>query len=162
MASLRIGHGFDVHRLVAGRRLVIGGVELPFDKGLEGHSDADVLVHAVMDALLGAAGLGDIGQHFPPTDPALKDADSLLLLEQVGQKIEKAGYGRIGNIDCTVMAEQPRLAPYVPEMKTRMAAALAVDTSRLNIKCTTTETLGFVGRGEGIAASAVCMISSNE
>lgn len=160
--ALRVGHGFDIHRLTPGRKLMLGGVEIPFEKGLEGHSDADVLVHAIMDALLGAAGLGDIGQHFPPTDPAFKDADSLKLLEDVVAKVRAAGFSTIVNIDATVMAQRPRLAEHIPVMSERIAEVLAVETSCVNIKATTTEGLGLVGREEGLAAEAVCLIASDE
>ena len=160
--AIRVGHGFDVHRLVAGRPLIIGGVEIPFEKGLEGHSDADVLVHAIMDGLLGAAGLGDIGRHFPPSDPAYRDADSLDLLREVWRMVQAAGYRVVINIDATIMAQRPRLAEHIPAMCERIAAGLESDTSKINIKATTTEHLGFVGREEGIAAEAVCLIASDE
>ncbi len=159
---MRIGHGFDVHQLVKGRNLVIGGVTITFDRGLAGHSDADVLLHAVMDALLGAATLGDIGRHFPPSDPAFKDADSCELLRQVGALIRQAGFGRIVNIDATIMAECPPMAPHIPEMRKKISDVLKIDLSQVNVKATTTEKLGFVGREEGIAASAVCIISEDE
>lgn len=161
-AGFRVGHGYDVHRLVAGRRLKLGGVEIPFEKGLLGHSDADVLLHAVADALLGAAALGDIGQHFPPTDIKYKDADSAVLLSQVAGMVRKAGYRTISNLDCIIMAERPKLAPYIDTMRKRIAEILTIDISVVSIKATTTEGLGFVGREEGIAASAVCLISSDE
>lgn len=162
MVAIRVGHGFDVHRLVAGRPLIIGGVEIPFEKGLEGHSDADVLVHAIMDALLGAAGLGDIGRHFPPSDDKYKDADSLKLLQEVWRMVQAAGYRVIVNIDATIVAQRPRFSEHIPAMCKRIAAGLGSDTSRINIKATTTEHLGFVGREEGIAAEAVCLIASDE
>lgn len=159
---MRIGHGFDVHQLVKGRSLVIGGVTITFDRGLAGHSDADVLLHAVMDALLGAATLGDIGRHFPPSDPAFEDADSCELLRQVGALIRQAGFGQIVNIDATIMAECPPMAPHIPEMRKKISDVLKIDLSQVNVKATTTEKLGFVGREEGIAASAVCIISEDE
>ncbi len=159
---MRIGHGFDVHQLVKGRSLVIGGVTITFDRGLAGYSDADVLLHAVMDALLGAATLGDIGRHFPPSDPAFEDADSCELLRQVGALIRQAGFGRIVNIDATIMAERPPMAPHIPEIRKRISDALDIDLAQVNVKATTTEKLGFVGREEGIAASAVCLKSKNE
>ncbi len=160
--AIRVGHGFDVHCLVAGRPLIIGGVEIPFEKGLEGHSDADVLVHAIMDALLGAAALGDIGRHFPPSDPAYRDADSLGLLREVWRMVQAAGYRVVVNIDATIMAQRPRFSQHIPAMCERIAEVLGSDTSRINIKATTTERLGFVGREEGIAAEAVCLIASDE
>lgn len=153
----RIGTGFDVHRLVPYRKLILGGVDIPYEQGLEGHSDADVLTHAVMDALLGAAGLGDIGLHFPDTDPAYKGISSLVLLEKVREKLEDAYY-QIGNIDVTLIAQQPRIRPYVDEMRQKLADVLQIDASRVNIKGTTTEKLGFTGRGEGIACEAVASI----
>ncbi len=162
MKNLRIGHGYDVHRLVEGRRLVLGGGEIPHETGLDGHSDADVLLHAVMDALLGAAGLDDIGAQFPPSDNAFKDADSAKLLGDVMSKLEQAGIAEIINVDATIMAEEPKLRPYIESMRTRMAAIMKIDISRVNVKATTTEKLGSVGRGEGIAASAVCLIASDE
>ncbi|MBD3331764.1 2-C-methyl-D-erythritol 2,4-cyclodiphosphate synthase [candidate division GN15 bacterium] len=159
MAELRIGHGFDVHALVAERPLIIGGVTIPHEKGLAGHSDADVLTHAIMDALLGAAGLGDIGTHFPPTQETWRDADSLELLKTVVKKLKQAGLKEIVNIDATLMAQQPRLAPHLSAMRTRLASAVPVVPERISLKATTTEYLGFVGREEGIAASAVCLIT---
>jgi len=159
MSKLRIGQGFDVHRLVAGRKLIVGGVEIEYEKGLAGHSDADVLTHAIMDALLGAAGLPDIGQHFPPTDPSFKDADSIALLELVVDFVNKAGFDRIINIDATIIAEQPKMNPHIPSMKKRLQSVLPNDTD-INIKATTTEKLGLTGRGEGIAAMAVCLINA--
>lgn len=154
---MRIGHGYDVHRLVEGRKLILGGVELDFSLGLLGHSDADVLLHAVSDALLGAAGLGDIGRHFPDTDPQYKDADSLELLRIVGQKIFAAGY-QISNIDVTVLAQKPKLKEYIGCMEENIARALNLDASRVNVKATTEEGLGFTGAMEGIACHAVCIL----
>jgi len=162
MTKLRVGHGFDVHRLVEGRELVLGAVAIPFEKGLDGHSDADVLLHAIMDALLGAAGLPDIGQHFPPDDDTFKDADSTDLLAHVYQLIGSAGYGKVINIDATIMAERPRMNDYIPDMIEGIALILNVNEAAVSIKATTTEKLGFVGREEGIAASAVCLISGDE
>lgn len=162
MAKLRIGQGFDIHPLVEARKLVIGGVDIPFEKGLHGHSDADVLVHAICDALLGAAGLPDIGHYFPPTDTRFKGADSLHLLAEVKVLIEEAGYGTIGNIDCVVLAERPKLASHIPIMRERIASVLAIQDSQINIKATTCEKLGLVGREEGIAAMAVCLIADHE
>lgn len=153
----RIGIGYDVHRLVAGRPLVIGGVDIPWEKGLEGHSDADVLLHAIKDALLGAAALGDIGRHFPDTDPAYKGASSLRLLAAVGEKLAAAGW-RAANIDAVVIAEKPKLAPHIPAMNANIAAALGIAAGQVNVKATTTEGLGFTGRREGIAAQAVAAI----
>jgi 2-C-methyl-D-erythritol 2,4-cyclodiphosphate synthase len=154
---MRIGTGYDVHRLVEGRDLVLGGVRVPFEKGLLGHSDADVLTHALMDALLGAAGLGDIGHQFPDTDPAYAGADSLGLLTQVQRLIAGAGY-RVHNVDAVVIAQRPKLAPYLPEMRGRLAAVLGCAVEAVGLKATTTEGLGFTGRGEGIAAQAVCLL----
>lgn len=154
---MRIGMGYDVHRLVEDRKLILGGVEIPWEKGLLGHSDADVLVHAVMDALLGAAALGDIGQHFPDTDPAYKGADSLQLLSKVGEILKEAGY-QIGNVDATVIAQRPKLAPYREQMRVNMARALSVDASQISVKATTEEGLGFTGAGEGISAQAVALL----
>ena len=159
MTGLRIGHGFDVHRLVTGRRLVLGGVQIPFDKGLEGHSDADVVAHAVMDALLGAAGLPDIGVYFPPSDERFRGADSLVLLSQVREELESSGFSEIVNVDVTVMAERPKLAAHMPKMRACLAGVLGIAVEQVNVKATTTEKLGFVGREEGIAAEAVCLIS---
>jgi len=152
---MRIGQGFDAHALVAGRRLVIGGVTIPHGKGLEGHSDADVLLHAICDALLGAAALGDIGGHFPDTDPAYAGADSRQLLREVKRKL---GRHRIVNVDATILAQAPRMAPHVPQMVRNIAADLGIDPGAVNVKATTTEELGFLGRGEGIAAQAVVLI----
>lgn len=154
---MRIGQGFDVHALVTGRRLVLGGVEIAHDKGLDGHSDADVLLHALCDALLGAAALGDIGRHFPDTDPAFKGADSRTLLREVAARVARAGF-RIVNVDTTVVAQAPRLAPHVAAMVANIAADLGVAPGCVNVKATTTEHLGFTGRGEGIAAFAVALI----
>ena len=154
---MRIGHGYDVHRLVEGRDLILGGVNIPYEKGLLGHSDADVLTHAVMDALLGAAAMGDIGKHFPDTDPTYKGADSLKLAQHVSWLLTKQGYC-IGNIDATVIAQAPKLAPHIPAMKQNLACALGCDPDRINIKATTEERLGFTGEGLGIAAHAVCLI----
>jgi len=154
---MRIGHGYDVHRLVSGRRLVIGGVEIPFEKGLLGHSDADVLAHAVADAILGAAALGDIGRMFPDTDPAFSGADSIKLLQKVIQRVEDKGL-RVGNIDATVIAQAPKLSPFIEEMRANIAAACNTDASNVNVKATTEEKLGFTGSGEGIAAHAVCIL----
>ncbi len=156
---IRIGHGYDVHRLVEGRRLVLGGVEIPHEKGLLGHSDADVLLHAIADALLGAAALGDIGKLFPDSDDVYKDADSLLLLRKVGAKLTVSGY-KVSNIDATVIAQAPKLAPYIPEMCRRVAYALDIDMSAISIKATTEEGLGFSGEKLGIAAHAVCLIET--
>ena len=154
---MRIGHGYDVHRLVSGRALILGGVTIPYELGLEGHSDADVLLHAVSDALLGAAALGDIGKHFPDTDPAYKGADSGKLLEIVGQKVANAGY-RISNIDVTMIAQKPKLKDYVPQMTQNIAAFLDIDVGRVNVKATTEEHLGFTGDGSGMACHAVCLL----
>lgn len=154
---MRIGHGFDAHALVAGRRLVVGGVAIPFDKGLAGHSDADVLLHALTDALLGAAALGDIGRHFPDTDPAFRDADSRALLRAALAKVRAAGYGVV-NVDATIIAQAPRLAPYIPAMVANVAADLAVAADCVNVKAKTTERLGFIGRGDGIAAEVVALL----
>lgn len=154
---MRIGHGYDVHRLTEGRRLILGGVDIPWEKGLLGHSDADVLTHAVMDALLGAAGLGDIGRHFPDTDPAYAGADSLKLLEHVVKLLGERGFS-VGNVDATVLAQRPKLAPHIPQMRDNLARTMGVDPSRINIKATTEEGLGFTGSGEGMAAHAVALI----
>lgn len=162
MSRIRVGQGFDIHPFAAGRRLVIGGVEIPFDRGLMGHSDADVLLHAICDALLGAAGLPDIGHYFPPTDASFKDANSMDLLVKVRSLIEKAGYEAVINIDATILAEQPKMLPHIATMKSRIAKALAVSEDCIGIKATTCEKLGFVGREEGIAASAVCLIADHE
>ena len=154
---MRIGHGYDVHRLVEGRRCIIGGVDIPHEKGLLGHSDADVLLHAVMDAVLGAMAAGDIGGLFPDSDPAYKGADSLALARRVAQVMTERGY-RLGNMDATVIAEAPKLAPYIPAMRQNIAAAFGVDADRISVKATTEEGLGFTGTGEGIAAHAVCLL----
>lgn len=154
---IRIGHGYDVHRLSEGRKLIIGGVEIPCEKGLLGHSDADVLLHAVTDAILGAAGLGDIGRHFPDSDPAYEGIDSMLLLEKARALLLLKGY-HVVNVDCTILAQRPKLAPYIDRMRERIAAGLAVETDAVNVKATTEEKLGFTGRGEGISAHAVCLI----
>lgn len=154
---MRIGHGFDVHRLIAGRQCIIGGVDIPFEKGLDGHSDADVLLHAICDALLGAAALGDIGQHFPPSDNRYKGIDSRTLLRHVVSLITEQGYA-VSNIDATVMCEAPKLEPHTKIMRANIAADCAVQVTQVNVKATTTEKLGFTGRGEGIAAEAVCIL----
>ena len=155
---IRVGQGFDVHQLVEGRPCIIGGVTIPYEKGLLGHSDADVLLHAISDAILGALALGDIGKHFPDTDPEFKDADSLKLLEHVWQLVKDRGY-RLGNIDSTIIAQKPKMAPYIPQMAEVIAKALEVDVTQVNVKATTSEQLGFPGRGEGIAAqSVVCLV----
>jgi len=154
---VRIGHGYDVHRLTEGRKLILGGVEIPFERGLLGHSDADVLAHAVMDALLGAAALGDIGRLFPDSDPAYEGADSLALLRRVTEVLEEHGY-RVGNVDATVLAQRPKLAPHIPLMREKLARAMGVGTGRVSVKATTEEGLGFTGAGEGIAAHAVALI----
>lgn len=157
MSAFRIGHGYDVHRLVPGRKLILGGVEVPFDRGLLGHSDADVLTHAVMDALLGAAGLGDIGKLFPDSDPAYAGISSLLLLDRVAQRLREAGW-QVGNVDATVLAQQPKLAPHIPKMRQNLARHLGILQEQVNVKATTEEGLGFTGAGEGIAAHAVCLL----
>ena len=154
---MRIGQGFDVHALAAGRKLVVGGVEIAHDKGLLGHSDADVLLHAICDALLGAAALGDIGRHFPDSDPKYKGIDSRELLRHVGALLEDRGH-RVVNVDATIIAEAPRMAPHIPAMVANIAEDLAIEPHDVNVKATTTEKLGFTGRGEGIAAQAVCLI----
>lgn len=154
---MRIGHGYDVHRLVEGRKLILGGVEIPFEKGLDGHSDADVLVHAVMDALLGAAALGDIGKLFPDSDERYLGADSIGLLKTVRTVLEEDGW-KLSNLDATVIAQRPKLAPYIDTMRKRIADALETDAENVSVKATTEERLGFTGSGEGIAARAVCLI----
>lgn len=154
---MRIGHGYDVHRLVEGRKLILGGVEIPFEKGLDGHSDADVLVHAVMDALLGAAALGDIGKLFPDSDERYLGADSIGLLKTVRTVLEEHGW-KLSNLDATVIAQRPKLAPYIDTMRKRIADALETDAENVSVKATTEERLGFTGSGEGIAAHAVCLI----
>ena len=155
---MRIGHGYDVHRLVEGRRLILGGVEIPFEKGLDGHSDADVLTHAIMDALLGAAALGDIGKRFPDNDDRYLGADSIELLKAVSAVLTEHGW-RLGNLDATVIAQRPKLAPYIDAMRARIAAALSADVSAVSVKATTEEHLGFTGDGSGISAHAVCLIA---
>lgn len=157
MTKLRVGHGYDVHRLTEGRALILGGVTVPFDRGLLGHSDADVLTHAVMDALLGAAALGDIGQLFPDSDVAYAGADSIALLERVTALLREHGW-QVGNVDATVVAQAPRLAPYVPDMRRRLAEAMGLDVDCVSVKATTEERLGFTGSGEGMAAHAVALI----
>ena len=154
---MRIGHGYDVHRLVEGRKLILGGVDIPWEKGLLGHSDADVLLHAISDAILGAIGEGDIGRHFPDTDPRFKGADSLMLLEHVMGLADGKGY-RLGNVDATIVAQRPKLAPHIPLMRENIARVLGAEPDRVNVKATTTEELGFCGRGEGIAAYAVALL----
>ena len=154
---MRIGHGYDVHRLVPGRKLILGGVEIPWDRGLDGHSDADVLTHAVMDALLGAAAMGDIGKLFPDNDDRYLGADSLMLLSEVVSRLHAAGY-RVGNVDATILAQKPKLAPHIDAMREKLAEQLAVDVLRVSVKATTEERLGFTGREEGIAAHAVCLL----
>lgn len=154
---MRIGQGYDVHRLVKGRKLILGGMEIEYNKGLLGHSDADVLVHAIMDALLGAAALGDIGKLFPDSDPAYEGADSLALLREVGKRLRAEGF-EIGNLDSTVIAQAPKLAPHIQRMRANIAAALDVDVARVSVKATTEERLGFTGSGQGIAAQAVALI----
>jgi len=154
---MRIGQGFDVHQLVAGRKLVVGGVEIPHDKGLLGHSDADVLLHAICDAMLGAAALGDIGKHFPDSDARYKGIDSRQLLRHCAKLLRDLGL-RVANVDATIIAEAPRMAPHIPKMVENIAADLAVPRNAVNVKATTTEKLGFIGRGEGVAAQAVCLV----
>ena len=156
---IRVGHGYDVHRLVEGRKLILGGVDIPFENGLLGHSDADVLTHAVMDALLGAAALGDIGKHFPDTDPAYAGADSIRLLEHVTALLKEKGW-KVGNVDATVLAQRPKLAPSIPQMVLNLAAAMDVEPGQVNVKATTEEKLGFTGSGDGMAAHAVCLLES--
>ena len=155
---MRIGQGYDVHRLVEGRKLMLGGVDIPYEKGLLGHSDADVLLHAISDALLGAAALGDIGAHFPDSDPAYRGADSAELLRAVGDLIRAAGY-EIGNIDSTVVCQAPKLAPHIASMRARIAEVLALPVGAVSVKASTEEHMGFTGRGEGIAAHAVCLLT---
>ena len=157
---MRIGHGYDVHKLVEGRDLILGGVKIDYEKGLLGHSNADVLLHAVMDALLGAAGLRDIGYHFPDTDPAYKGADSRVLLRAVKEKLDAAGY-RVGNVDVTMIAQKPKLKDHIPTMMTNIAEDLCVDVSRINVKATTEEHMGFTGEGLGMACHAVCLLEEN-
>ncbi len=159
MTDLRIGHGYDAHRFAEGRPLVLGGVVIPYDKGLLGHSDADVLLHALMDAMLGAAALGDIGYHFPDTDEAYRGADSLQLLKQVGELLRGHGYA-LSNADVTVLAQAPKLAAYIPAMRAQIAGALDVSLAAVSVKATTTERMGFEGRGEGISCHAVCLLKN--
>lgn len=154
---MRVGMGYDVHKLVEGRKLILGGVEIPYEKGLLGHSDADVMLHAVMDALLGAAALGDIGLHFPDTDPKYKGASSIKLLEHVGRLLEENGYV-IENIDATIIAQRPKMRPHIDQMRENMAKALKIDVDQINVKATTEEGLGFTGSGEGISSQAICAI----
>ena len=154
---MRVGMGYDVHKLTEGRKLILGGVDIPWEKGLLGHSDADVLIHAVMDALLGAAALGDIGKHFPDTDPAYKGISRIKLLVHVAELLRKQEYA-VGNIDATVIAQKPKMAPHIPQMRKNMADALGIPESKINIKATTEEGLGFTGRGEGIASQAICLL----
>lgn len=156
---MRIGHGFDVHRLVQGRKCIIGGVDIPFEKGLDGHSDADVLLHAICDALLGAAALGDIGKHFPPSDEQYKGADSRTLLRHVVALLKESGYS-VGNIDATVICEAPKLSQYTREMQVNVSEDCGIEMTQVNVKATTTEKLGFTGRGDGIAAEAVCLLTN--
>ena len=158
---IRVGHGYDVHKLVPDRRLILGGVEIPYERGLLGHSDADVLTHAVMDALLGAAALGDIGKHFPDTDPAYAGADSLKLLEHVTALLKKEGW-RVENVDATILAQRPKLAGYIPQMRERLAAGMGITLEQVNVKATTEEGLGFTGSGEGMAAHAVCLLEKEK
>ena len=157
MNNFRIGHGYDVHKLVECRRLVLGGVDIPYEKGLLGHSDADVLLHAISDALLGAVALGDIGKHFPDTDEAYKNADSIILLSKVNDIITAAGY-KVSNIDATVIAQAPKLAPHIEQMRKNIAKAISTELENVSVKATTEEHLGFTGRGEGISAHAVCIV----
>ncbi len=158
---MRVGQGFDVHALVAGRRLIIGGVVIPYEKGLDGHSDADVLLHAITDALFGAAGLGDIGRHFPDTDARYKGADSRELLRECGRKLAAAGFA-IVNIDSTIIAQAPKMAPHIPGMQANIAADLGLEVAAVNVKAKTTERLGFTGRGEGIAAEAIALVVAGD
>lgn len=157
MANMRIGMGYDVHRLVEGRALILGGVKIPYEKGLLGHSDADVLLHAIMDALLGAAALGDIGKHFPDTDPAYAGISSITLLEHVGALLQEHGF-HIGNIDATIIAQRPKMAPYRDQMRQNIADALRIDLSQIGVKATTEEGLGFTGAGEGISSQAIALL----
>ena len=158
---MRVGMGYDVHRLAEGRDLILGGVQIPWEKGLLGHSDADVLIHAIMDALLGAAALGDIGRHFPDTDPAYEGISSVMLLKHVAELLQENGYG-ITNIDATILAQKPKMAPHIPQMRENIADALGIGLSALNIKATTEEGMGFTGRGEGIASQAICLLHTRE
>lgn len=157
---MRVGMGYDVHRLTEGRKLILGGVEISYEKGLLGHSDADVLVHAVMDALLGAAALGDIGQHFPDTDPRYSGISSLKLLEHVGTLLEEHGFS-VGNIDAVIIAQKPKMAPHIPQMRENIARTLGIAVSQVNVKATTEEGLGFTGQGEGISSQAVCLLEEH-
>lgn len=157
---MRIGHGYDVHKLVENRKLILGGVEIPFEKGLLGHSDADVLLHAISDSLLGALALGDIGKLFPDSDPQYEGADSLVLLQRVYEAVKEKGY-EITNIDATVLAQRPKLRPYIDTMRENIAKALDVDVNRISVKATTEEGLGFTGKGEGIAAHCICLLNEN-
>ncbi len=157
---IRVGHGYDVHALVEGRDLILGGVKIAHHKGLEGHSDADTLIHAICDALLGAAGLGDIGQHFPDTDAEFKNIDSRILLRHVREKLEADGW-KVGNVDATIIAQAPKLTPHIPKMIEHLADDLRIEQSQVNVKATTTENLGFIGREEGIAVESVAIISDN-
>lgn len=161
MTDIRVGHGYDVHRLKSGRDLIIGGVKIKHEKGLDGHSDADVLVHAIMDALLGAAGLGDIGRHFPDTDTTFLGISSLLLLERVIKLVSEAGY-KVSNIDATVIMQKPKLSPHIPKMQEKIARVIGIAPSRVNIKATTEERLGFTGSEEGVAAHAVALVCSED
>lgn len=161
MSAMRIGYGYDVHRLEEGRELVLGGVTIPFEKGLSGHSDADVLLHAITDALLGACALGDIGQHFPDTEAEFEGIDSRILLRRVKELIAGKGF-RIGNIDATIVAERPKLASYIPEMRERIAEDLGIEVSRLSVKATTSEGMGFEGKGKGISARAVALVTEGQ
>ncbi|NCC86871.1 MAG: 2-C-methyl-D-erythritol 2,4-cyclodiphosphate synthase [Clostridia bacterium] len=156
---MRIGHGYDVHRLVSGRKLIVGGVDIPYEQGLLGHSDADVLLHAVSDSILGAAALGDIGKLFPDSDAQFKDADSLKLLEIIVQRLKQKGY-KIGNIDCTIIAQAPKMSPYIQKMRENIAGTCNIDIDSVNVKATTEERLGFTGSGDGMSAHAVCIIDS--
>jgi len=158
MSDLRIGHGFDVHAFAGNRKLIIGGVDIPHDLGLAGHSDADVLLHAICDALLGAAGLGDIGRHFPDTDAAFAGIDSRILLRRIAEQLRERNW-RVGNVDATIIAQAPKMAPHIARMTAHIADDLGIALDRVNVKATTTEKLGFTGRGEGIAAEAVCLIA---
>lgn len=157
---MRIGHGYDVHKLVEGRDLIVGGVKIPYEKGLLGHSDADVLLHAVSDSLLGAAAMGDIGGMFPDNDPQFLDADSLVLLRRVFERLRESGY-RVINVDATIIAQRPKMKPYIPEMRMNIAAALSTLIDNISVKATTEEEMGFTGRGEGISAHCVCLIDKN-
>lgn len=158
---MRIGHGYDVHRLVEGRKLIMGGVEIPWEKGLLGHSDADVLLHAIADALLGALAMGDIGKHFPDTDPAFKGADSMKLLEHVAGLVREQGY-QVSNLDATIIAQKPKMAPHIPAMRENVARACGVEVERINVKATTEEGLGFTGGGEGISAHCVALMKRKD